>query len=125
MTDYTWFKLLVRAIGLLLIGMGLPSLLSNLIGLVTWMSDPQSRASMNLLARFLPLVASYGAQSAFGLYLFFGAEALISRCIRDVRGHCACCGYPVGGVTSGICPECGTAFELPVGGARSAQQPPP
>jgi hypothetical protein len=114
MTDHSWFKLLVRAIGLLILGLGGPSLLFSLTGLLVevWDQSVAQYGVMRYVAVTLPPMLAYGAQTAFGLYLFLGAERLISRCMRDVRGHCPACGYDLSSTSTGRCPECGT--DVPV-----------
>jgi hypothetical protein len=121
MTDYTWFKLLVRAIGLLLMGMGLPYFVSTLVNLVTWALDQGgSQLGYSYVLPYIPSVAGAAAESVFGLYLFLGANGVIARCLRDVRGHCPSCGYDVSAVSTGRCPECGTEFKPPSHNSGSA-----
>ncbi|MEX2218497.1 MAG: hypothetical protein WD749_07010 [Phycisphaerales bacterium] len=109
MSDYAWFKLVVRAIGLLLLGMALPSLIWQVGTIVALAFDSQlTQFQPMYFIQWVPGVLGTAAQLAFGLYLLLGAERLIARCLRDVRGHCACCGYDLSSLTADKCPECGT-----------------
>jgi len=114
-TDYSWFRLLLRATGVLLIGLSLPTLLSQMIQVVAmWWAPaaaPYTTPWAYAVRYTIPYVAGYLAQAAFGFYLLFGAERLIARCLRGVRGHCSNCGYDITAVTMDACPECGV--EIP------------
>jgi hypothetical protein len=102
-----WFKLLVRAIGLLLIGLGAPWLLHLVLrlGYSLFMEEfPVNAASV--LGELVVIIA-YGAQVAFGLYLLSGGGRLTRWCLRDTLGSCAVCGYDTSTITVSACPECG------------------
>ena len=109
MSDYSWFKLLVRAIGLLLVGLALPQVPVAVAWLIYALTEEGGGFSEWAL-RILPMFAGPALQIAFGLYLLLGAERLIARFIRDIRGHCACCGYDLASLTADKCPECGAAI---------------
>jgi hypothetical protein len=50
-------------------------------------------------------------QNLLGLYLFFGGKWIVRRLLRGVdwpgRQTCHKCGYELGGIEGGRCPECG------------------
>ena len=108
MSDFAWFKLLIRAIGVLLIGLSIPMVLYTIgFGIANQLSNSMPLSA--LMIPWLPMLAGYGVQAGFGLYLLVGAEGLINRCIAGVRHNCAACGYNLEGITSAVCPECGAA----------------
>ena len=116
MSDYSWFRLLLKAVGVFLLGMSVPMLLWW-VGSV--LADQVTRGAGSwALANWLPPAIGYGSQAAIGLYLLFGAQHLIEYCLRGVRGRCAACGYPLAGLTADLCPECGTPI------ARGRPAPP-
>jgi hypothetical protein len=126
-SDYSWFKLLVRAIGLLLLGLALPAILVN-AGYIIWMKlDPTySQVGGAQLLRYLPVILGYGAQCILGFYLMLGAEPIIARCLRGVRGRCATCGYDISSLAASPCPECGTPFTpLAPAGPNTPETPSP
>lgn len=112
MADYSWFRLLVRALGLVFIGLALPSVIQTAF----WVANAwqyQTRAGTggvsvwSTVVQWTGVVVSVVIQLLFGLYLFFGGEWVIRRCLRDVYGRCAACGYEVAGHAGAVCPECG------------------
>lgn len=122
MGDYAWFKLLVRAIGILLLGLSVPLILWTIGSILLEQfgyAYPGQRSGDLLLVR-LPGVVGYGAQAGMGVYLLFGAQQLIEMCIAGVRYRCAACGYDIVGIQTGLCPECGTGIPLP----RTEPKPP-
>lgn len=125
MSDYTWFKLLVRAIGVLLIGFGAPYFIATV-----WWGIASLRQDGGMLgAQFVIYsgftILSTGLQSLFGLYLLFGGRWIIRYCLSDVRSRCVFCGYDLSGITSGVCPECGTPAAPPIPARRRPESPPP
>src|SRR5262249_55089189 len=124
MTDYSWFKLLVRAIGLLLLGIGAPQLLSSIITICSRFLGGELQWQI-MAPMYVGLVAEGAAQMGFGLYLLLGPENLIARCLGGVRGRCAACGYDISTITTGICPECGTEFKASAGAPDVSGPPGP
>ncbi|HYE02921.1 MAG TPA: hypothetical protein VD963_06770 [Phycisphaerales bacterium] len=124
MADYSWFRLLVKTVGLLLVALGLPqtiAMLGWLISLSYAQNAPMLGGRSWLFTSQLFTITGYLAQLAFGLYLFFGGGAVVRRCLRDVYGRCPACDYDVRGVTAPTCPECGIA--LPGRPPRAASSP--
>ena len=122
MTDYAWFKLLVRAIGLLLLAISVPQLLywpvSKMVQWVNWNSlSPTS--FHNELIYALPSLVGDGVQAAFGYYLLFRGEWIIGRIISEVAGRCPKCGYDIRGLQNDACPECNTPIRRAKGEDRS------
>ena len=116
MADYSWFRLLVRALGLVFIGLAAPQAVSWLFWMATSYRQSFTAAGTpavnlwDMIIQWSGYFASVAAQLGFGLYLFFGGEWVIRRCLRDVYGRCAACGYDVAGHAGSVCPECGVVL---------------
>jgi hypothetical protein len=117
MSDYSWFRLLIRAVGVLLLGLSLPLFLWTLGNLIAEIAQ-NARAgygssAASLFLSHLPAMSGYGIQAAFGLYLLFGGASLVEFCLKGVRGRCARCGYNLQGLADPVCHECGTPNARP------------
>ncbi len=114
MSEFAWFKLLVRLVGVLLLGISVPMLMWYLGTFLTSMlpSSPL-RTSGSLeyeLYRTVPGLLGYGTQAAFGAYLLFRGDWVIRKVLAEINGRCAVCGFDLGAVTGPSCPECNTPF---------------
>lgn len=116
--EFASFKLLVRAVGMLLIGTSIPNFSFGLLNL--WGMWYQSGSLFERSYTAIHYLMGPTCQAGFGAWLLFGANRVIHRCIREVRDHCLSCGYNIKGLTTGRCPECGEVFE-----SRHAEAPPP
>ena len=106
MSDPRWFKLLVRAIGLVLIGIAIPSI-TMALSYIPEMHDPNFGYNVQYALWSLIGPGMGGLlQLALGGYLFFGAPRLVKYCVRQVHTRCPGCDYDVRGL-QGACPECG------------------
>lgn len=134
MLDFAWFRLVVRAIGILLIGLGAPSVVNSVIGYVNFLV--YLRATNPALPNLMYLTQTIGSATQFGMgvYLLFGANRLVGYCVRSVAAEyaacadddaigstpkCLSCGYELTN-TTGACPECGVpirASPRPTGSA--------
>ncbi len=120
MKHKTWFRLVLKATGVLLIGLAVSDLLTLVIGVLDavvfaerWtMYSPygsqmtslgSAKAVTSSLLSLLPSVAQVG----FGLYLLFGGKWIVNLCIPSNRPYCPECGYDLSKTTSANCPECG------------------
>jgi hypothetical protein len=114
MSDYAWFKLLVRAIGIALIGFSVPTLIWYVMQMaMSGLPGSPGRTTRSLedhILRNLPTLASYGIQAFMGWYLLFRGEWIIGRVLAEVNGRCAKCGYDIRGLKGNACPECNTAM---------------
>jgi hypothetical protein len=104
MSDYSWFRLLLRAIGVLLLGLSVPMLLWTAGAAALTAASAGGRMSYEPL---LAPVVAYGGQAAIGLYLLLGGQLLVDYCLQGVRGRCGGCGYDLSGLDAQVCPECG------------------
>jgi hypothetical protein len=110
MKHKTWFRLVLKAIGILIVCLNLPDLIYQIIYLCTrWQqSDPLSSGPTDgdLIAQLTwPISSSLGC--ALGAYLLFGGKWLVDLCIPSNRPYCPGCGYELSNSTTAICPECG------------------
>jgi hypothetical protein len=107
MRDYRWFKILVRAIGILIVGESL----FHLTTVVDYgLRAIQYPRGMGGPSSYWTPVAVYGigflVQFLFGCYLISGAPKFVRYCIEQVEDRCIRCDYDIRGLT-GQCPECG------------------
>lgn len=120
MKHKTWFRLAIKAIGILLVAMSLPAFCYDVASLVGYFLFRQQYSGYpgwdpsNWF--YLGSLAARAAQPAFGLYLFFGGEWIVNKAIPSGRPYCAACGYDLSKAVAGKpCPECGV--QRPAGAA--------
>ena len=114
MKHKTWFRLVLKAIGVLLIGFALPgvaTLLAN-AGYRTMYGDPFARLTGVAAQNWFrwQLVAGHVGdlvQLGLGLYLLFGGRWIADLAILSNRPYCPECGYDISEATGKCCPECG------------------
>jgi hypothetical protein len=110
LNDPRWFKLLLRAIGVLLMGLSLPSL-GSLGPYVVNLFEPDAFGTPQKLpvrgwVAACAYIAGVFGQALLGIYLLSGAPRLMRYCVRQVYSRCPGCDYDLSGVQGG-CPECG------------------
>jgi hypothetical protein len=110
----TWFRLVMKAIGVLLIGLSLPMLAQHLGGFMRMYNTQGGlgtwAAPISIWEHLLWLLIGYVLQLAFGLYLLFGGRWLVNLCIPSNRPYCPECGYDLShNKEAARCPECGVA----------------
>jgi hypothetical protein len=113
-TEFAWFKLLVRLVGLLLVGLSLPMTLWY-VGRLLMSVVPGSPSNTSTSFRFeflssAPGIVAYGVQLAFGAYLLLRGDWVIRKVLSEINGRCAVCGFDLTGVKGTSCPECNTPF---------------
>ena len=112
MKHKTWFRLVIKAIGILLVGLSLPSIVGSL-GQIPYFFSVQSTTGMALTMSdwIWPQVFYWlgsALQLALGLYLFLGGTWIVNKCIPSNRPYCPECGYDLShNQLSSNCPECG------------------
>ncbi len=107
MKHKTWFRLMLKAIGILLIGLSIPRVTEIMIvvvndalsGLTPLVPGP---IGWNLFAVSGPLI-----QFFFGVYLLFGGKWIANLAIPSNRPYCPECGYDLSENSGDTCPECG------------------
>lgn len=108
MKHKTWFRLILKAIGVLTFVTGVSTLLTY-SGFL-WQTISAVGMGSNTSVFFFQL-ASPIVQIALGLYLFFGGEWVVNKAIPSNRPYCPECGYDLSGAVSSRCPECDTPFD--------------
>src|SRR5262245_41502110 len=110
MADYSWFRLLVKAIGMLLIGLAVPSLIQTLAWAWRFAQGFPGMSTDDSWMWMLSSGLGPVVQGVMGAYLLLRGDRLIERCLRDVYGRCPVCGYDLRGHAAATCPECGNAL---------------
>jgi len=115
MKHKTWFRLVVKAIGILLIALGLPEAIMGTAEVIyayrvqrNWST---ATAPMPVWEVVLWQIAPPVLRVILGLYLLLGGEWLVNFVIPSNRRYCPDCGHdvsePLGART---CAECGATL---------------
>jgi hypothetical protein len=114
----TLFRVLLKAIGVLLVGQAFPRVVDHALLLMYMVAEGDADWQEIL---FYPVMYGLGTstggtlvQLVLGLYLFFGGKWLTNLAIPDNRSYCAACGYQLTGREGVNCPHCGGAMGDPV-----------
>lgn len=116
MKHKTWFRLVLKAIGILLLAWGLPELIAYITGYVSWrLLDIRSGGGyMGVEPEWLAVllhILSPVVQVLIGLYLLLDGKWLLDKIIPSNRPYCPECGYDLSeSGNSAACSECGTAL---------------
>ena len=107
----TLFRLVMKVLGVVFIGLALPRLVGG-IGQVTAyvVSNPGFPGGRPPGWFWQVALTSLGhvLQLALGLYLFLGGRWIVDKAIPSNRPYCPECGYDLSTRTGDQCPECGT-----------------
>ncbi len=112
MMDHSWFKLVLRLIGVLLLALYLPAALIYVARVIERLMQSDQFVFFNddfgggwvwALVGFVP----YFVVVLLGLYLTFDGRWFIKWCLRDIVGRCPTCGYDLRRNAEAVCPECG------------------
>ena len=119
MKHKTWFRLLLKIIGIFLLATAIPSLLNAVTGVVgmTMGSGRQYWSvgtgfdlwNMLYVACMQGLIGNI-LQCVIGIYLLLGGKFLTDLCIPSNRPYCPDCGYELSGLAGDQCPECGATL---------------
>ena len=118
MKHKTWFRLVIKAIGVLLIGVSLPEAYTSLLQIGYAVTEQGAIMTApyptwwTICAPLAPFV-----QFAFGVYLLCGAPWLVNKVIPSNRPYCPECGYDLTRFSGDRCPECGVAVASGPGAA--------
>lgn len=106
MKHKTWFRLVLKAIGILIIATNIPTVIT--FGW-TILVDYQKGAGLWTWDSWLAgSVIGHAAGVGIGVYLLFGGEWLLNQIIPSNRRYCPDCGYDVSESPSATkCSECG------------------
>lgn len=124
MKHKTWFRLMLKVVGVLLIGLGVPEVITTLLWMLqlvvlsdwTFVSNYGSVGGAGS-TMFGPedlfqvlMILGPAVQVLLGLYLLFGGTWLVDRCIPSNRPYCPNCGYDLSHNTGARCSECGVTL---------------
>lgn len=104
MKHKTWFRLVIKAIGVLLVGLGLEGVLRSLVFVV--LAAPWTNTTWNDWG--WPFVSLL--QPVIGVYLFLRGEWIVNLAIPSNRPYCPECGYDLARNEGAKCPECGVGL---------------
>ncbi len=99
------FRLLLKAVGVLVVAQGLGSFATYLVGIL-WNMNRGGQVEWYYMLSLLGPAVEVGA----GVYLFLGGEWLVAKAIPGNRPYCPECGYDLTGAGRERCPECDTPF---------------
>lgn len=126
MKHKTWFRLVIKAIGIALLAFALPQLIGQ-IGTIVWIAfnDPYQMSGFSWIDIFLPqalgpMMTAF-VQFAIGLYLFFGGGLIVGICIPSNRPYCPSCGYELLRIDLPQCSECGCVLRSEAPGETFAK----
>ena len=105
----TLFRVLLKAVGVLLFVQGLHQFLQQVFGIVYALAN--QRVGLGSPWWAVGGLVAGAAQSAIGLYLFFGGKWVADKAIPGNRPYCHECGYDLTGLLRNRCPECDTPFD--------------
>src|SRR5262245_11987829 len=112
MKHKTWFRLVLKAIGILLIGYSLPTVGRGAGELIYAYFEGRQFAgypSNYWIVQSLYYSGTF-MQFVLGLYLFFGGKWIVNMAIPSNRSYCPECGYDLQSSKGACCPECGVAL---------------
>jgi hypothetical protein len=127
-SDASWFTATMRSIGVLVLALGLPWLVSEVMA-ATWYLFPQPPGAPVWVAnKWQPFVFVIAPllQVVLGFYLLFAGRRLKRFCLTGVGAHCPICGYDLRGMSGATCPECGVGIpwrESTRGAVKSEEAP--
>ncbi len=124
MNEFAWCRPLLRVVGVLLLGLSLPTLIDYVFRVVERMATSQRFGvpfGPGELGWFLIYLLGAGSQCALGLYLLFKGRRVLRWVLHGVDTCCTRCGYQLAGTVGGRCPECG--LEQHVANIEASQPP--
>ena len=105
-----WCHLMLRVLGVLFIGLAVPSAIPATLQLVQTLAQSHSNGWQLGIEQMFWLIAWITGtyfQLGFGWYLLFRGQAVARWCLKGVDSCCTVCGYDLAGSTNDKCPECG------------------
>jgi hypothetical protein len=105
MKHKTWFRLVLKAIGVLFIGLSIEPLTWAIGSIIDWGFDVSTAIGWTVSSALAGVTLC-----SLGLYLFFGGEWIVNKAIPSNRPYCPECGYDLSKSKGGRCAECGTAL---------------
>lgn len=135
MKHKTWLRLVLKCVGVLLIGLGLPEAIRQAGVFMQLYRMHAAAANTGAMPAFfgpngqgLGFVINFLAgfiQLAMGVYLFVGGRWVVDRLVPTNRPYCPNCGYPLADLKGDFCPECGASQPRHPGPTGARTPPPP
>jgi hypothetical protein len=121
----TLFGLLVKAMGVLMLGEGISYWLPQAFYVLQAIREAGTVEIETFRTLLYPTL-----MCAIGGYLFLDGRWVVNRAFPSDRPYCPECGYELTGIVSGRCPECGhvvekTELEIPADDAVPGHRPKP
>lgn len=104
----TFFRLLMKALGVYFTVQGVIGFVSGGIHALSMLLDTSFRG-VGLWRSVVFVPISGLLETLVGLYLFSGGEWIVNKAIPSNRPYCHECGYDLSHPAGEVCPECGTA----------------
>jgi len=105
----TLFRMLLKAVGVLLFAEGVSGSTREVYSIIVWVLNPARVPFLPDWTWVLGIIGPF-VKIAFGIYLFFGGRWLADLAIPGNRPYCPECGYDLTGAARNRCPECDTPF---------------
>jgi predicted RNA-binding Zn-ribbon protein involved in translation (DUF1610 family) len=111
MKHKTMFRLLLKAVGVLLFVQGVAVLISQMGWMLNMILQGVSSGGGSSELVYSLVILGYVFQAGVGLYLFFDGKWVVNKAIPSNRPYCHECGYELTGVVGDACPECGQPLD--------------
>lgn len=112
MHTFAWYVLLLRVIGVVFVGIGLPHAIESGANFINGWVNGQSPILLmtwgDVGGMVVTVVYAFW-MLGLGLYLLFGGKWLVRKSLKGLAGQCVMCGYAIEGNLADRCPECGAA----------------
>ncbi len=126
MKHKTWFRLVLKAIGIFLLATGAIDVIDSVsrgIGQLAAFGSRMGGGTIYDLQQLLSIALYSGViggigRVVIGAYLLFGGAKLVNLCIPSNRPYCPHCGYDLRAVSDELCPECGVRLPADLNVAR-------
>lgn len=119
MNEIVWAKLLLRVVGILLIGLGAPRVL-DMAAAIFQMAVFGQGIRFEFASVYIASLLGAVVQTGFGVFVLAGGPFLMGLLLRGIGKQCLRCGYDISAVPSGPCPECGETLTVPQRPAKSS-----
>ena len=107
----TLFRLAMKVLGVVFVGLALPHVAGQIAQVMWFFTSSQRGIPPGMTPAWWWQIGlsslGYALQLALGLYLLFGGKWLVDKAIPSNRAYCPECGYDLSAAGGDQCPECG------------------